>query len=159
MHHTEFLKVVSTRPVEYLRNEVKNIIENKEAVAHASEFAYVSDLREEKLKLFGQNRKVHRVFATADDTGFYLNIGWVLCDDIDHCMACMRKFGMFFDPREHCRACGNVICNKCSENLALVEELRRCDLVPVCPNCDWGQVSSLSLYLCCRYNCGLRLSV
>jgi hypothetical protein len=38
---------------------------------------------------------------------------WVPNDQRRHCVVCARAFGTF-RPRHHCRACGEVICGKCS---------------------------------------------
>lgn len=38
---------------------------------------------------------------------------WVPNDQRRHCAVCARAFGTF-RPRHHCRACGEVICGKCS---------------------------------------------
>lgn len=139
--HIEYLKEVSVKPVEFLRGEIRNLEENKQKVRenHGAKFAYVSELREERITMFGISRRVRRVFVVTHDTGGYLDIGWIVCDDMDHCMLCMRKFGLFFDPQIHCHACGNVVCGKCS-HATLVNELRKLGEVPVCAYCDWGQV-------------------
>lgn len=143
MDQIEYLKEVSILPVEFLRREVRKVEENKQNVRKnpGEKFAYVSELREERIVLFGW-RRIRRVFVTAHDIGGYLDIGWIVCDDMDHCMLCMRKFGMFFDHKIHCHACGNVVCEKCS-HLTQVYELKKLGEVPVCSFCDWGQVKRM----------------
>lgn len=48
-----------------------------------------------------------------DDTHY--SPGWVLNDSISICMSCESKFNYLMRGKHHCRACGNLICYKCSK--------------------------------------------
>jgi hypothetical protein len=135
----DFLRDVVFRPIEFHRREIRNIEENKAKAEVDLEFAYVSELREEIVRLRGAPRRVRRVFITAHGAPAYEGIGWILADDMDQCMVCNHAFGMFFDPQVHCHACGSIVCSKC-QHPAVVHEIRKVGFVPVCSYCDWGQV-------------------
>lgn len=141
MDHLEYLKEVVIEPIEFHRREIRKLSKTVQKIKeHEGEkFAYISELREEKIIVNGDSRTIRRVFVTSHDTMLYVGIGWVLCDDIDQCMVCNHTFAMLFDPKIHCHACGNIICVKCS-HFADVYELRKFGPMPVCKFCDWGQV-------------------
>jgi hypothetical protein len=142
----DFLRDVVFRPIEFHRREIRNIEENRAKSETDLEFAYVSELREEIVRLRGAPRRVRRVFITAHGAPAYEGIGWILADDMDQCMVCNHAFGMFFDPQVHCHACGSIVCSKC-QHPAIVHEIRKVGFVPVCSYCDWGQVQPrLSAY-------------
>lgn len=146
--HLEYLRDVIVRPVEFHRQQIRRLEETLRKVNEheGDKFAYVSELREEIVKVKGVPRHVRRVFVTTHDTGGYLGIGWVLCDDMEMCMICNHPFSMFFDPQVHCHACGNIVCTKC-HHPAIVHELRKLGPVPVCSFCDWGQVCYIRLFI------------
>lgn len=141
--HFSYLRDVVFRPIEFHRRELRKLEENKQRAADddTGDFAYVSELREEIVRIQGVPRRVRRVFVTAPDAPAYEGVGWILADDMDLCMVCNRTFSMFFDPLIHCHACGSVVCGKCM-HLAVVQEIKKLGPVPVCRYCDWGQVSN-----------------
>ena len=61
----------------------------------------------------GSCSAAERVFVLAIDSGSYGKVGWILQEHVNSCMICNDPFG-FFLSKHHCRACGNVICSKCS---------------------------------------------
>lgn len=143
--HFDYLKEVIVKALEFHRKEIRNLETNKEKFAAnggANDFCYVSELREERVRIKGIPRIIRRVFVTTHDilTAAYEGVGWVLADDMDVCMVCNRQFSMFFDPQLHCHACGSVVCTNC-QHPAIVQEIKRLGPVPVCQYCDWGQVS------------------
>lgn len=141
MSHIEYLKEIVDQPIEFFRKEVQTVADKRAAaISDGKAFRFISELREETIKKNSINRRVRRVFVESDDQGAYTDVGWVLCVDVDFCMVCQRDFGLFYDPREHCHSCGNIVCNSCVA-AAMVHELRKIGPVPVCKFCDWGQVT------------------
>ena len=82
---------------------------------------------------------VRRLFLNADDSGEYRDCGWILKDDIKHCMVCGKTFDGQEVLKNNCRACGNVVCNHCSPETAIIAELLVNEPQKVCMLCFWGQ--------------------
>ena len=60
--------------------------------------------------------KVRRIFARGPDSGEYAEVGWILDNEVDNCMICLKEFkSIFGGTRHHCRGCGNLICSTCSQ--------------------------------------------
>lgn len=95
------------------------------------------NLIEEVATLKGATRVVHRLYAQ-QRTG-YRGVGWIVDEDIDFCMICCKNFTLFF-RQHHCRACGNIVCDDCSPNYFLIEEMHIFGPQRVCFQCYWGQV-------------------
>jgi len=98
----------------------------------------------EEVKLGGATKIVRRVYIRSDDSGKYGRLGWILMNDVDCCMICVMKFkGLIISyPKYHCHACGNVVCNDCSNNYPAIKELLNYNgLLRVCKFCFFGQVS------------------
>lgn len=58
---------------------------------------------------------------------FYLSnneytVGWIADHDVKSCMSCDVTFGTL-KRKHHCRACGQVVCNKCSQHKLKIPEL------------------------------------
>lgn len=87
-------------------------------------------LKEEKIEIHGREMTVRRVYMLF---GAY-RIGWVIDDDILHCMECQAEFN-FLNRRHHCRACGNIICSNCSPYKATIPTLDEPNGSRVCNNC------------------------
>jgi putative lipoic acid-binding regulatory protein len=101
----------------------------------------IFDLRKDVIIVQGVPQSFHRVFLCTNDSGSYKDVGWVLFSDISYCMICASDFS---DPtslitKEHCYACGNVICSSCCSCDTIVEEISNCDIVTVCCLCNYGQ--------------------
>lgn len=57
----------------------------------------------------------------------YLNkhpyqVGWIKDADVKACMACASSFN-FFKRKHHCRKCGFVVCNSCSQDRLRIPEI------------------------------------
>jgi hypothetical protein len=87
------------------------------------------------LKLF------RRIFVKCDDSGGYSDVGWVLICDANDCMVCGTAFtsSLSGGGKHHCRACGNVVCDDCSEAREIVEYLEGLGPVRVCNLCYYEQ--------------------
>ena len=69
----------------------------------------------------------------------YTSVGWLMADDVSHCLICAREFSKT-TYKHHCKACGNVVCSKCSPDRALIIDLKSSgSLMTVCMQCYWGQ--------------------
>ena len=98
-----------------------------------------ASLQKEKVIIGGEEVLIRRLFLKSAYSGEYANVGWVIDEDVTKCMICAQQFGIF-QGRTHCYACGNIVCNSCGPNEAVIQELE--DLPPqrVCHQCFWGQV-------------------
>jgi hypothetical protein len=58
-----------------------------------------------------QSEMVHMVVQTkAIDKS-----GWIRDDDFENCMICGLSFSIFLRRRHHCRMCGKIVCQMCSQ--------------------------------------------
>jgi hypothetical protein len=130
----EILKHYCGLSVSQLRSQLNHI-----------DYAFLS---EEQSIQPGQGARVHRVFAMGPIAGDYTSVGWVLNCDATNCMICSVEFGILRGIH-HCRACGNVICDVCSKNRAVIEELRALGPQRVCSMCYWGQVELSAICIYC----------
>jgi hypothetical protein len=97
----------------------------------------------------GVTRSVRRLFITGDSSSSGgAAVGWVINESFADCMVCGGAFGMWKWPH-HCRACGNVVCEQCSPEAAVIQELPHLGDVRVCTQCCWGQevVSATNLHI------------
>lgn len=58
---------------------------------------------------------------------------WQPDDEVNHCMCCKGSIGRF--SRHHCRNCGRLVCQKCSEGRAVISQIGFKDPVKVCNDC------------------------
>ena len=80
-------------------------------------------IRKEKSNAPYKNGLIGRVYLdrNAGDSSYF--VGWVLNDAFTDCMLCEEEFEIFNRSRHHCRACGNLICDECSLNRAIIQQL------------------------------------
>jgi hypothetical protein len=84
---------------------------------------------------------VRRVYLRTLNFLEYRYVGWVLDDDVILCMICSSEFSLFL-RRHHCRICGDLVCDSCSDQTIVITERRDCGPVRVCNCCYYGQVGS-----------------
>jgi len=143
MNHIQYLREICGKPLQVIRDKYRkdqlyvNIIKTKK------QYAYIKEISEEVIKLCGEYRIVRRIFVEANDTKRYVGVGWIISDDMDICMMCLEPFSSIFfshkSNKHHCRACGIIICNKCSQNNCIVDEIIKLGPVIVCHFCNYGQ--------------------
>lgn len=86
----------------------------------------------EKLRVGSKEISFRRVFLH----NHMYKVGWVVDFDIDFCMLCAKDFSWFRGrAKHHCRACGLLICYKCSPNMAEVPYLGEEKMSRVCKEC------------------------
>jgi hypothetical protein len=98
----------------------------------------ISHVQIESLCKNGEKHPYLRVFVDTRDSGNYSTTGWVLSDDISHCMICQTQFSLFC-PQQRCFACGNIICHNCSNSTTVIKVLRKIGPQRVCSFCYYGQ--------------------
>ncbi len=142
--HIEFIRNATGKQLVALKNDLKRSKrESKNSTTNNSERkvpAKVCEMREETIIMNGHSRQIIRIYVTASDSAKYRNVGWVITSDIDRCMICLLKLSCF-GAKHHCRGCGNVVCQKCSDSEAIVDDLHTLGPVRVCVQCYWGQVA------------------
>ena len=85
--------------------------------------------------------------STSDSTNFSSHAQlprptWIPDNEVSACLLCNQKFSLV-TRKHHCRACGKVICAKCSKNkkaltqLGYLEEQRVCDFCYTIKNLAW----------------------
>ncbi len=109
----------------------------------------IEDLRE-STHYFPRNDKtvnICRIFINDTDSLGLKNVGWVVTDQITRCMCCSHGFSLK-KTRHHCRACGNLVCNKCSNYENPLIGYEHLGPQKVCKSC-YQQVSDISIELLC----------
>lgn len=142
--HVNFIRKAAAFPVYRLKNDVHAYVEsvhNQENDARKLGTFVITGLRAESLNIGGITKTYRRVYVLCPDSGNYSHVGWILTSDADNCMVCGTVFPNSSGVKHHCRACGNVICDKCSKNRAIVTPIDSLGLVRVCSLCSYGQVS------------------
>ena len=99
---------------------------------------HVIAVQVETIFIAGKKKEVHRLFVKAKDSGDYMNIGFVLSNDVDNCMICNVEFSVL-THKHSCRSCGNVVCISCAPEHALIHEIMHIPPQRVCTQCYFGQ--------------------
>lgn len=97
------------------------------------------DIRECEVRLGDHRFVMLRCFVNAKDSGVFVNVGWVINDNMDQCLLCRSFFG-FFNRKHHCRACGTLVCRSCSPHNAHIITMEQYGMMKVCKECYRGQV-------------------
>lgn len=143
MNHIQYLREICGKPLQVVRDKYRKDQLNVNIIKTKKQYAYIKEISEEVIKLCGEYRIVRRIFVEANDTKRYVGVGWIISDDMDICMMCLEPFSSIFSlhksNKHHCRACGIIICNKCSQNNCIVDELIKLGPVIVCNFCNYGQ--------------------
>lgn len=125
----------------HIKNSIKanNDIYRDPSKAKQKQFIY--GLRRDTYLINGEFKAFHRVFVKCEYSGKYSYLGWVINDDAVACMVCQTDFfGIVTTGKHHCRACGILICSKCSIKDAVVAHLENYKPVRVCKQCYFEQV-------------------
>jgi len=130
------MEMVIEKPLQ----SVKELMELGQRYCNAAEFPpYVYYIDQERIVLHLHSGSfAHRVFVRAMDSHDYEKVGWILSSDVDVCMICSKSFGVFKD-KYHCRACGNLVCDDCSQGRAAIFEIECAGEFRVCSQCYFGQ--------------------
>lgn len=140
--HIIFIKKQVVKTYETIIYEIKNY-------PCISDQPLIYNITAENFKLINQTnsyKKIHRIYVyTKKFNNDYYKLGWVLDDDINQCMSCYDSFiGYVYNySKHHCRACGNIICNKCCISVRDIVNLNKIKFqqnqLKICCNCYWGQ--------------------
>lgn len=147
--HIKFIRKATSLPVYRLKNDIHSYVEglqnNENESTKLSTFAAITGLRAETLNIAGVSKLYRRVYVLCPDSGTYFHVGWILNCDAENCMVCGTGFRS--SSKHHCRACGNVVCDKCSKHRAVVSPLDHLGPLRVCNLCCFGQVSEFLFFL------------
>jgi predicted RNA-binding Zn-ribbon protein involved in translation (DUF1610 family) len=142
-NHINFLRRATGFSVYRIKNDIHKFVEslhNSESRGSRSgRFAEITGLRAETFHVHGADKLFRRIFVLCNDTGEYGDVGWVIISDAEHCMVCGTSFAHLSGGKHHCRACGNVICDKCSPGRELVHPIESVGEVRVCKQCYFDQ--------------------
>lgn len=143
--HLSYIAGMAAKPLASIQNEMRkashtSIPDNIYQLSNR-----ITGVVRELSVINGKEVNIHRIFVHTGDSGAYETVGWVLACDVKHCMICSTSFG-YFTYQYYCIACGNIVCQKCSVNEALVFEIRHLGLKRVCDQCYWGQVRYYMLW-------------
>ncbi len=151
----KFLKQVIDKPIFVLKRDFNTNFKSgrRSSALGNAEVAdiYICDIQEESIVInHGQKRSVNRIFVDIADShdsmkailNPYSKVGWILNDDLTICMICKNSLlGYISNDRHHCKACGNLVCQNCSDGRAVIKEIRDLGPLRICRLCDFGQVS------------------
>ncbi len=127
--HFHHMKNVTFKSVETLLEFLKE--------TKPSEQTLIVDIREQSYSLPSRKSSIdiHRVFIQTTDSGVFINVGWVMNEDVSRCLLCCHSFNYTTRWRHHCRCCGNLICSECCRNSCLIATKEDLGLLKVCNNC------------------------
>lgn len=152
--HLKFMQGVIYKPIFVLKKDHDNVRAGRKTsvLVPSISDAYISDIVTESivdLSNPSKNINIRRIFVTSFETqsSGYNQVGWALNDDISICMLCRSRFGMR-NSKHHCKACGNVFCQTCSNSRVAVTSLEKVGPLRVCNLCYYGQVNYY--YFCTR---------
>jgi len=83
--------------------------------------------------------EIERLLNNKSNDNSYINYGgrkimtWVKDESINNCFGCNKQFS-FFIRKHHCRGCGRIFCNDCSNNFILLP--REVEVFPMEPEND-----------------------
>jgi hypothetical protein len=147
--HLTFLQHLTSKPfseveVEHRRaKEGRAIVHRKAVRARVIEDVYIiADLVPEVMYLDAKEtveHTIYRVFVASKSGGAYCDLGWVLKEEVSHCMLCKLKLTV--RNKNHCKACGDVCCSNCCDKFVDVIELQSSTPCRVCKVCYKGEVS------------------
>jgi len=87
---------------------------------------------------------IRRCFVSTVDSGEFVNVGWVINEkSIGTCLICQVPFGLLH-WKHHCRACGNLVCQKCSKFTSKIKAFEELGLLKVCSECHKSKVRIFS---------------
>ena len=139
--HLEYVRVTATSSsLQQLMDDVKKARTEKASLYNP--FGCISTIRQDHIVLNNQSINFKRIFIKSNDSiycGKYANVGWVLACEVEACMICLSKFGVF-NKRNHCRACGFVLCNSCTTEKAVIAGMNLFGEMKVCTKCYRGEV-------------------
>lgn len=112
-----------------------------------SKYEGLYTVKKESVFLLGLPTVIRRVVYCGPSPAppYAAAVGWVVASDVAACMVCSDRFSTLFPRKQHCRACGNVVCVKCSPGEVAIAELGTGEPVKVCIQCDAGQVCKMVL--------------
>lgn len=88
------------------------------------------------------NKKIKTIRKVYMSEDHKYKVGWVVDADLDICMLCFGGFG-WFNLKHHCRACGLLVCGKCSPYNAVVPHLNEENGSRVCKSCHSLQAQGI----------------
>ena len=134
------LEKYSAKSLVELENDLNCSTSDKELNVSA-DCAFLTKVTVEPLTTLDNERLIRRVFVGTKDERIYDKVGWVVNDDISQCMVCSKSFGVIFSHKQHCHACGRVLCFSCCVDGVNIVELEECGGLPAGKCCYWGQDS------------------
>lgn len=84
-----------------------------------------------KLSLFGNDFNVNQIIYRGNSS---YKIPWIINNEVDFCMRCELHFG-YLAWRHHCRNCGYLVCNTCSNQMLSIPALNENGGSRVCKLC------------------------
>ena len=97
--------------------------------------ANVTEVREQTLLLGLEAVLVRRVLIKTHDSTSLASVGWVVNENINHCLDCLQEFTRLA-RKHHCRACGNLVCSECSTRFAVLRGFSSLRQQRVCNQCN-----------------------
>jgi hypothetical protein len=108
------------------------IVHRDEGTGFSSPVAMFSTGVRNEVLIFGRKSvTVRRVYLLG---AAVYKVAWVVDCDIAFCMICQSSFG-WTRFRHHCRACGAIVCNKCSPYRTIIPHLNEDGGSRVCKSC------------------------
>jgi hypothetical protein len=153
--HFVFMKDITAKPLhevqlEHKRAQGGHTIKRRASLVrqNSQQGVYViSDLVEESFPLpNGSLATANRVYVSSSTGGAYADLGWVIKDELSHCMECFKSFGAM-RSKYHCKSCGDVVCKSCVSHQRVIAELGSLSAHRVCGRCDSSCAKNEDLHI------------
>ncbi len=125
------------RPIQILRDTMKKLKGIKPSKINSSFDSNLVELVTKEISLNGKSAIQKQRVVYVKNSSY--KVGWVLDSDVFNCMICLEAFG-FMTRKHHCRACGLVLCAKCTSCKTVIStiETEEPSGSKVCTQCIGG---------------------
>jgi hypothetical protein len=149
--HLTYMQELCVKPLQAIANDLRmaqyglaipRLKNNSETSLSAF---YIKALNEETI--YADNNSpypIHRAFILSSEGGEYSTVGWVIEEDVHHCMRC-RTLLPTNRSKLHCYACGDIVCETCGQHSANILELHSVGKFLVCTKCFQGDHVTISV--------------
>jgi hypothetical protein len=138
-NHNNKIKNIVYQPIDQLIKQLRL----KQNISMNGIEGQLIDIRESEMRTRGKKYLIKRAFVATTESGVFMNVGWVINNDIEICLICKHFFN-FFRWKHHCRACGMLACGFCTYYFSVIMTMEDIGAVRVCVDCFRGPVCFFS---------------
>lgn len=117
-----------------LRSAIRQVESDRDKLGYDVEalLALSVECNIEQILVGRKVKTVRKVYMCGSSKAY--KVGWILDGDTNCCLICLQNFS-WVRLKHHCRACGMVVCHKCSKYKTNIQVLQEEGGSRVCTNC------------------------